>query len=268
MINLGSILQIKGDLAGAERWYRKAAETDPSFAMAHVSLGQRCSRTGDLAGAEAAYRKLVELNPKSASARSRLADVERWSRCCRGSTTWSPAGPSRPTRPRPSASPGFAARLPAVATPPPSGSSTGPSPRIPKLSDEQAATHRYDAACHAARAGCGQGSDASADSAGRAALRGKALGWLRADLALRARQADSDKPADRRTAADSLLYWLDDSNLAAVSTRSWPNRPAARRAVGLGCTLGRGPRDARAGPESRPRRARHAEAETAPSPGR
>jgi hypothetical protein len=77
-------------------------------------------------------------------------------------------------------------------------------------------TNRYDAACAAALAGGGAGVDAPSDAAGRAALRAKALAWLRADLGVRQGQAASAKPADRRKAGEVLAHWLMDSDLAGV----------------------------------------------------
>jgi hypothetical protein len=77
-------------------------------------------------------------------------------------------------------------------------------------------TNRYDAACSAALAAGGAGVDAPADSAGRAALRSKALAWLRADLGVRQKQAASAKPADRQRAAAVLAHWLTDTDLAGV----------------------------------------------------
>ena len=69
----------------------------------------------------------------------------------------------------------------------------------PKLADDLAAAHRYNAACSAALAGCGQGKDDPApDEAGRAKLRRQALDWLTADLALRSQQLESGKPEAHR----------------------------------------------------------------------
>jgi tetratricopeptide (TPR) repeat protein len=75
----------------------------------------------------------------------------------------------------------------------------------PALADDPEAAHRADAALAAARAGWGQGQDAAGlDEAERARWRGQALSWLRAELALRAEQARSDRPASRVTARQVL----------------------------------------------------------------
>jgi tetratricopeptide (TPR) repeat protein len=213
MINLGANREGKGDLAGAERWYRKAAETDPQFAKPHHNLGWLLELRGDMAGAEAEYLKSIELYPEGELSRKRLAVVRllpRLDDVIAGRAA--PATPAeaidfaqlciRPFRRQYAA----AARLLERAF-----------ADDPKL----AAAERYNAACNAALAGCGQGADPPADPAERATLRGKALGWLRTDLARRAKQAESDKPSDRE-AARQLSWWLEDSDLAGV--RPGPGR--------------------------------------------
>jgi hypothetical protein len=47
-------------------------------------------------------------------------------------------------------------------------------------------------------------------------LRGKALAWLRADLALWSKQAASNKQTERNAASAKMMLWFEDSNLAAV----------------------------------------------------
>ena len=93
-------------------------------------------------------------------------------------------------------------------------------------------THRWDAACYAALAGCGQGSDAPSDPSARAELRKQALNRVRADLAMRAGQAASANPRDRGMAARLLAAWFRDSDLDGV--RPGPGRidvPADERAA-------------------------------------
>jgi serine/threonine protein kinase/Flp pilus assembly protein TadD len=75
---------------------------------------------------------------------------------------------------------------------------------------------RYDAACSAALAGCGQGEDAkSLDDKERARLRRQALDWLRADLA--AWQKALEKEPDKAPAGgQQLAHWLEDPDFAGV----------------------------------------------------
>ena len=86
-----------------------------------------------------------------------------------------------------------------------------------KLAADRTAGHRYNAACHAALAGCGQGEDAAKlDATERARLRQQALAWLRADLALWTKDVDGGKPADRGAAQRTLRHWQRDTDLASV----------------------------------------------------
>lgn len=219
MINLGWMRDQKGDLAGAERWYRKAAETDPQFPRAHNYLGRMIEQRGDLAGAEAEYRKSVELDPNEAA--ENLARVQRLTPLLPRlddvvAGRAEPASPAealafatlcyQPFRRQYAA----AARLCVLAF-----------EMNPKIAADRSGmfdtnTNRYDAACDAVLAGCGQGADAPAVPADRAELRRRAMNWLRADLAMRTKLAASADPADRKTAADRMSQWLDDSDLAGV----------------------------------------------------
>ncbi len=87
----------------------------------------------------------------------------------------------------------------------------------PKLADDALSGQRYNAACSAARAGCGQGEGANdLDAKERARWRKQALDWLRADLALLKRQVESAKPEDRKQAAETLRRWRENVALAGL----------------------------------------------------
>jgi len=87
----------------------------------------------------------------------------------------------------------------------------------PRLGDDLDAAHRYSAACSAALAGSGRGKDDPApDEAGQAKLRRQALDWLTADLVLRKRELESEKPEDRADVGQTLAYWKADRDLAGV----------------------------------------------------
>jgi tetratricopeptide (TPR) repeat protein len=76
---------------------------------------------------------------------------------------------------------------------------------------------RYDAACAAALAGCGQGEDAkSLDDKEHARLRRQALDWLRADLAAWQKLLDKEPDKDPTAAAQQLAHWLEDPDFAGV----------------------------------------------------
>jgi hypothetical protein len=88
----------------------------------------------------------------------------------------------------------------------------------PKLAEELN-SHRYNAACAAALAGCGQGKDADhLDEKEKARLRGRALAWLRADLEAMGRLLDMGADPARLAAGVGtvLRHWQADPDLAAV----------------------------------------------------
>jgi hypothetical protein len=85
------------------------------------------------------------------------------------------------------------------------------------LADDLGAAHRYNAACNATLAGCGQGKDADkVDNKERARWRKQALEWLRADLVLWAKQLETGKPKDRATVQQKMRHWKSDRDLAAI----------------------------------------------------
>jgi hypothetical protein len=90
----------------------------------------------------------------------------------------------------------------------------------PKLADDLSNQHRYNAACAAALASCGQGKDADKlDSKARARLRQQALDWLRADL--KAYRQVMEKSAGKAgpAIAQRMQHWLEDEDFAGVRGR-------------------------------------------------
>jgi tetratricopeptide (TPR) repeat protein len=86
-----------------------------------------------------------------------------------------------------------------------------------KLAEDVRAGYRYDAACAAALAGCGQGRDADKVSANeRVRLRRQALDWLRADLdawrGLLNKQPDKIRPVIDW----QMRHWQADTDFAGV----------------------------------------------------
>src|SRR5262249_31486845 len=103
----------------------------------------------------------------------------------------------------------------------------------PKSADDLQAAHRYNAACVAALAAAGQGEDAAQlDDKGRAGLRQQALDWLRADLALRTRQLEGGRPADRVAVQRALGHWQKDADLSGIRAQAALGKlPAEERAA-------------------------------------
>jgi serine/threonine protein kinase/Flp pilus assembly protein TadD len=87
----------------------------------------------------------------------------------------------------------------------------------PTLADDLQRQHRYNAACAAALAGCGQGKDAdSLDDKERARLRRQALDWCRADLAAWQTRLEKEPNQARPVVAKLMQHWLVDPDFAGV----------------------------------------------------
>jgi serine/threonine-protein kinase len=99
----------------------------------------------------------------------------------------------------------------------------------PRLADGFNGNYRYNAACAAALAGAGQGTDAAMDGRARARLRGQALDWLRADLTLYARLAATRQAQACALVRQRLSHWQGDSDLAGVRGSALDKLPAAER---------------------------------------
>src|SRR4029077_15617790 len=77
--------------------------------------------------------------------------------------------------------------------------------------------HRYNAACAAALAGCGQGKDADqSDAKERVRLRRQALDWLRADLVAWGRLQEKEPDKNAPVLTKTMQHWQQDSDFAGV----------------------------------------------------
>jgi tetratricopeptide (TPR) repeat protein len=183
----------------------------------HYNLGNALRAKGDLDGAIAAYKAALRLDPKKQSAVRNLSRAERLRQLLRRLPAVL-AGKDKPTSPAEGCA--FAdlcaqpfqkryaqgARLYAEAFAADS-----------KLAEDLQADHRYNAACCAVLAGCGQDPHADKpDEQEKARLQGQALAWLRADLVLRRHQTGAAEAAPRQEAAAQLAHWLRDTELAGV----------------------------------------------------
>jgi serine/threonine-protein kinase len=100
----------------------------------------------------------------------------------------------------------------------------------PKLAEALRTGHRYNAACAAALAGCGQGEDAAKlDDAERVRLRRQALDWLRADLKAWGQLLDREPEKTRATVQKSLRHWQQDADFAGVRGDALAKLPEAER---------------------------------------
>jgi Flp pilus assembly protein TadD len=229
--NLGVALRDKGNLDGAIEAFQEALRLNPKNPRVHYNLGAALRTKGDLEGAFGCFQEALRLSPTYALARNDLRQIEPL-RLALPHLSVILEGRAEPVTPTEGCT---FARLCAE----PSQKRFAAATRLyaqafaadPKLADDPSAFHRYYAACCAARSARGDGVDGPSDPRERATLRSQALAWLRADLALRQKQAASANPAERQTSAASLSHWLANSDLAGVRPGKEPLAlPAAERA--------------------------------------
>jgi serine/threonine-protein kinase len=233
--NLAITLGLQGSLDEAIAAYRKTVELAPDHALAHCYLGLRLRQRGRFAEAVAAVRRGHELG--SARPGWRYPSAE-WVRRCERAAELDRRLPAVLAGKDRAAGPGEAAELAEVCT---CKRAYAAAARLyaeafagePALLEARRPRHRYNAACVAALAAAGQGEDAGKlNDAERAELRGRALGWLRADLdSLSKRQQKADEPA-KAALRRELGHWKRDPDLAGVrDVEGLPRagRPAWRR---------------------------------------
>ena len=64
ILNLGLITSLRGDRAGAEKWYRRADEVDPGLPSTARRFGDLFYEEGDFKQALAHYERALQLSPK------------------------------------------------------------------------------------------------------------------------------------------------------------------------------------------------------------
>jgi serine/threonine protein kinase/Tfp pilus assembly protein PilF len=232
--NLGIWLAAKGEWDQAIGRYNEAIRLKPDYPEAHCNLGDALRRKGQFRAAMAAmqrghelgsrnprwhypsgqwvreYEKLVELDAKLPQFLAGQAQPADAGECL------ALAAMGQHHKQLPAA----AARwyTEAFATEPP-------------LAADLRLGHRYNAACAAALAGCGQGMDRPpVDDKERARLRRQALDWLRADLAAWCRQLDKEPDKVRPAVRQQLQHWQTDGDFAGVrGTDALAKLPEAER---------------------------------------
>jgi tetratricopeptide (TPR) repeat protein/serine/threonine protein kinase len=242
----------RGNWAAAVFCFQKAVERDPKNAPAHYNLGEALRKQGKIDLAIVEYRKAVALDPDRAEFHCNLGGVLRekgeYREALQEVRRGHELGSRRADWPYPSAEwvreaeqlVELETQLPAFVEgkTKPAGSAEalqlaamcvlkrlqGAAARFyaeafagtPTLANDLNAGHRYNAACAAALAGCGQGNDAGRlDARERARLRGQALAWLRADLTAWGGLLDKN-PAKPQQTVEVLRHWLADPDFTGV----------------------------------------------------
>jgi serine/threonine protein kinase/tetratricopeptide (TPR) repeat protein len=219
-VSLGAALEAQGRPEEAIAEYREAIRIKPDYALAHYNLGGTLREQGEFRQALEALRRGHELGSKDArwpypSAQlvrecERLVELDaRLSQFLKGEAQPADAADrallgwlcQRPYKQLHAAAARFYAEAFAAE---------------PKLAAELH-SYRYNAACSAALAGCGQGKDANKlDEPERARLRRQAVTWLQADLAAWRTLLEKDPNKAGPTVLKTMQHWQGDTDFTGV----------------------------------------------------
>jgi serine/threonine protein kinase/Flp pilus assembly protein TadD len=264
--NLGIALGSQGNHAGAEEEFRRALRQRPDDPLFHNNLGYALKAQGKLTAAEAEFRVTLRLRPDDPEAHCGLGltlqQQGRFAEALAALKRGHELGSKVPGWRFPSAQwlrqaeqlVVLDAKLPQILRG--EAQPAGAAERLalaqlcepkklyaaavrfyaevftaqPKLADDLRSPHRYNAACAAALAGCGQGQDAAQlDDAERARLRQQALDWLRADLAAWGQLLKKEPAKTRAAVQQTLRHWQQDTDFAGVRGDALAKLPEAER---------------------------------------
>jgi serine/threonine protein kinase/Flp pilus assembly protein TadD len=217
--NLGNVLQGKGQLDEAIAEYREAIRLNKDYPEAHCNLGHVLCNKGQFAEALTHLRRGHQLGSKNSRWRYPSA---QWVQQCERLVE---LDGKLPAILRGKAQPADAAerleygglcqtkRLYAAAA----RFYADAFAQQSQLADDLNAPLRYNAACAAALAGCGQGKDtAQTDAKQRSRLRRQALDWLRADLDAYRRLLEKAPDKAAPPVRERMQHWLQDKDFTGV----------------------------------------------------
>jgi tetratricopeptide (TPR) repeat protein/serine/threonine protein kinase len=214
--NLGVALGAKGKVDEAIACYKEAIRLRPDLAQARYNLGNALWDKGKLEAAIACYMEAIRLQPDLAGAQNNLRLAQR-------ELQLSADLPALLAGKRSFAKPGNRIEC--------AGLCQRPYKRLyataarlyqeafaaePNLS-EHLNSYRYNAACAAALAGCGQGEDAAGlGEMQRLGWRRQALTWLHADLRAWQRMLEREPGKARPAVLQQMRHWLADPDFNGV----------------------------------------------------
>jgi tetratricopeptide (TPR) repeat protein len=209
-----------GNYDAAAAALQRAIALDPRFAWAHCHLGGALCGKGKLDEAIACYKKALELNPNFDVARSCLMNVldQKWKAAdLEGKLPQFLKGEAQPADAAEQLALARFCQMDKKLYAAASRFYAQAFAAQPELANYLKNFARYNDACAAALAGCGQGNDAQAlAESGRAHLRRQALYWLHGDLdAWRAQLAQGTGQA-RDAVATQMQHWLADPDFDGV----------------------------------------------------
>jgi tetratricopeptide (TPR) repeat protein len=257
------LCDLKGDMDGAIAAFRVAIACDPNYAKAHNRLGEALLVRKDLGGGIVEFRKAIALDPRNLNHRRKLffallekGDLDGAINECHEEmrikldndfTRWHFENVHRFVE--------LDAKLPRILKgeiqpadnkerlawaeycqrPCKSLYSAACRFYVDAFSKEQHLADppgrlRYNAACAAALAGCGQGNDADqTDAKERVRLRWQALDWQRADLAAWRQLFEKEPDKVRPDVVQIMLQWLENKDFAGVRGEAMSKLPEAER---------------------------------------
>jgi tetratricopeptide (TPR) repeat protein len=251
---MANALSAKGDREGAIRAYQATVKINPKFAEAHYGLGNALRQKGDMDRAIRSYRTALRIDPKFAEAHCNLGHVlqgqGQFAEALRAIEAGHDLGTQRGGWPYPSAVWVREAerlvvldeKLPKVLKGEVQPADAAERLELaslcqmykkryvaavrfyadalkaePQRADDLSKSPRYNAACAAALAGCGRGTDAGQlEDPERARLRRQAVSWLRADLAAWRTLLRQLPGKVRPVVQQQMQHWQHDGDFAGV----------------------------------------------------